>query len=241
MGRSRLRPYTVCVGLRFVWGAICCGLLGLVDGAAADYGAEDFRFCIFAGRDFREVGAEDDEVGELTVDQRALSSLFKLSVGRADGVGAYAVVEREFFLRLPAASGTAVGNLAGDAGVEAAHRVDGLDVVVGAEGEMNFIFEHRVPCVGAFDAVGADARFSPAHVGGLMRRLHGGDDVERGEAGEIGGRDDLGVLDAIATVARWVGFGDGFESVEGDGVGAIADGVKCELEAGFVALDRHLF
>ena len=53
--------------------------------------------------------------------------------------------------------------------------------------------------------------FGPAHVGGLMRRLHGGDDIEFGEAREIVGRDDLRVLDAVAAVARAVGFGDGFE------------------------------
>ena len=49
-----------------------------------------------------------------------------------------------------------------------------------------------------------------------MRRLHGGDDVERGEAREIGGGDDLRVFDAIAAVARAVGFCDGFKCVESD-------------------------
>ena len=74
-----------------------------------------------------------------------------------------------------------------------------------------------------------------------MGRLHGSDDVERGETREVGRRDDLRVLNAIATVARAVGFGDGFERIEGDGVGAIADSVEVELEAGLIALDRHLF
>ena len=216
-------------------------LLGLVDGAAADYCAEDSGFCVFGGRDFCDVGAKNDEVGILTVDERAFSSLFELGVGGAGGVGANAFIERDFFLRLPAGGGAAIGEFASDAGVEAAHRIDGLDVVVGAEGEVNFIFQHRVPGVGALDALGADARFGPAHVGGLMRRLHGSDDVESGETREVGGRDDLRVLDAITTIARAVGFGDGLECVERDGVGAITDGVKVELEAGFVAFDRHLF
>src|SRR6202042_1943772 len=144
----------------------------------------------------------------------------------AGGVGANAFIERDFFLRLPAGGGAAIGEFASDAGVEAAHRIDGLDVVVGAEGEVNFIFQHRVPGVGALDALGADARFGPAHVGGLMRRLHGGDDVERSETGKICGGDDLRVLDAVAPIAGTVGLGDGFERVERDGVGAVADGVK---------------
>ena len=91
------------------------------------------------------------------IDQRAFFSFFELGVGGAGGVGADAIVERDFFLRLPAAGGAAVGEFAGDAGVEAAHRVDRFDVVVGAEREMNFIFQHGVPGVGAFDAFGADA------------------------------------------------------------------------------------
>src|SRR6202012_4307869 len=146
--------------------------LRLVDGAAADYCAEDFGFCVFAGRNFCDVGAQDDEVGVLADYERPFSSLFKLSVGGAGGVGADAIVERYFFLRLPAARGATVGEFAGDAGVEAAHGIDGLDVVVGAECEMNFVFQHRVPRVGALDAFGAAPRFGPPHVGGLMRRLH---------------------------------------------------------------------
>src|SRR5882757_2057482 len=95
-GRSILRPYTR-------------RLLGLVDSATGYYSAENFGFCIFGGRDFCEVGAENDEVGVLTVDERAFSSLFKLSVGGTGGIGADALVERDFFLRLPAACGATVG------------------------------------------------------------------------------------------------------------------------------------
>src|SRR5580698_4241138 len=168
-----------------IYQEVTANLLGLVDGAAADYCAEDSGFCVFGGRDFGEVGAQNDEVGVLTVDERAFSSLFKLSVGGAGGVGADAFIERDFFLRLPAARGAAVGKLARDASVKAAHRVDRLDVVIRAEREMNFIFQHRVPGVGAFDALGTDTRFGPANVGGLMRRLHGCDDVEGSETWEV--------------------------------------------------------
>jgi len=59
-----------------------------------------------------------------------------------------------------------------------------------------------------------------------MRRLHGGDDLQAGEARNVGERDDLRVFDAIAAVARAVGFGDGFECVERDAIGAVADGVE---------------
>ena len=73
-----------------------------------------------------------------------------------------------------------------------------------------------------------------------MRRLHGGYYVELGKTREIFESDDLGVLDAIAAIAGAVGFGDGFEDIEGDAIGAVADGVEGELEASFVALDGHL-
>src|SRR5580704_15365929 len=166
-GKQLTAPYIS--RLRCSQPAHCFSSLGLVDGAAADDGTEDFGFCVFAGWNFCEVGAEDDEVGVLPVDERPFFSVFKLSVSRADGVGADAFVERDFFLRLPAACGTAVGELARDARVEAAHRADWLDIVIGAECEMDFVFQHGVPGVGAFDAFRTDARFGPAHVGGLMR------------------------------------------------------------------------
>jgi hypothetical protein len=46
-----------------------------------------------------------------------------------------------------------------------------------------------------------------------VRRLHGSDDLELGETREIVGGNDLGVFDAVATVAGTVRFGNGFKDV----------------------------
>src|SRR5580704_1933799 len=96
----------------------------LIDGAAAYYGAQDFRLDVLGRRDFRQVIREDDEVGVLACFQGAFLRFFELGVGRADGVGADAVVQGDFFLGLPAARGSTVGKFAGYAGVQAAHRID---------------------------------------------------------------------------------------------------------------------
>ncbi len=60
-----------------------------------------------------------------------------------------------------------------------------------------------------------------------------------GETREIVRRNDLRVFDAVAAVARAIGFEDGCENVERLAIGAVADGVKINLEAGFIALDGH--
>ena len=64
-----------------------------------------------------------------------------------------------------------------------------------------------------------------------MRGLHRGDDVEPGEARDVGCVEDLRVLDAHAQIAR-AGTSRCTRSndVERDAVGAIADGVDAGLE-----------
>ena len=47
------------------------------------------------------------------------------------------------------------------------------------------------------------------------------------------------MLDAVAAVAWPVSFGHCLENVQANAVGAIADGVKRQLESSFVALDSH--
>src|ERR1700689_3474940 len=74
-----------------------------------------------------------------------------------------------------------------------------------------------------------------------MRGLHGGDDVEFSEALEVARFHYLGVLDAIATVARAVGFKYSCKSIKRHAIRAIADGVKAKLKSCAVALDGHLF
>src|SRR5216683_5406314 len=231
-------------------GAACCAptQLGLfVDGAAADYGAEDFGFYVVGWRDFGQVVGKNEEVGVFADFQLALLPFLEFAVGGAGRVGANAVLQRDFFLRLPAAGGSTSGKLARrgglarDASVESAEGADDFDGIIGAEGETRAAFFQRGPGVSALDAFGTDAGFRPAHVVGLVRRLHGGDDFELGKALEIVGGDDLGVLDAVAAVARAIGFGDGFKDIEGDAVGAVADGVEVELESSFVAFDGERF
>src|SRR6266849_3104126 len=231
-------------------GAACCAptQLGLfVDGAAADYGAEDFGFYVVGWRDFGQIVGKNEEVGVFADFQLALLPFLEFAVGGAGRVGANAVLQRDFFLGLPPAGGSASGKLARrgglarDASVESAEGADDFDGIIGAEGETRSAFFQSGPGVSALDTFGTDAGFRPAHVGGLMRGLHGGDDFELGEAREIFWGDDLRVLDAVAAVALAIGFCDGFENVERDAVGAVADGVEVELESGLVAFDGQRF
>src|SRR5216683_7032597 len=214
-------------------GAACCaptksGLF--VDGAAADYGAEDFGFYVVGWRDFGQIVGKNEEVGVFADFQLALLPFLEFAVGGAGGVGANAILQRDFFLGLPPAGRIAIGKLTRDASVESAEGADDFDGIIGAEGKTRAAFFQRGPGVSALDAFGTDAGFRPAHVVGLMRRLHGGDDFELGEAREVLGGDDLRVLDAVAAVALAIGFCDGFEDVERDAIGAVADGVEVELE-----------
>src|SRR4029077_11758319 len=105
---------------------------------------------------------------------------------------------------------------------------------------MYAVLPHGVPGVGAFDAFGAQAVGGPALVIEQMRRLHRGDDAERGEALDIRQSDNLGVLHTVAPVARTVPSADGGEYIECDAIGAVADGMKRELKSGTVAFERHL-
>src|SRR6266849_409946 len=49
----------------------------------------------------------------------------------------------------------------------------------------------------------------------------------------------LRVFDAVAAVAGAAGLGDGFENIQRNAIGAIADGVKGQLESGLVPFDGH--
>ena len=69
------------------------------------------------------------------------------------------------------------------------------------------------------DAVGQVA------VGGRVAELHRGGHAELREAGQLGGVEQLGVLDALAQAARPPGVGGGLERVEGGPVGGVPDRV----------------
>src|SRR5260370_3627460 len=223
------------------FGQALCLVRLFVDGAAAYYGAEDLGLHVIGGRDFCQVVRKDDEVGVLAGLQLALLPFLELGIGRAAGVGADAILERDFFLRLPAAGGCAVRKLARYAGLKAAERADLFDGIIGAEGETRTAFFQSGPGVSALDALGTAAGFCPAPVGGLMRMLHGRDDFELGQARHVVRGNDLGVLDAVAAIARAIGLCYGFENVQDDMVGAVTDGVDVYLEASFVAFDGERF
>src|SRR5260370_1777122 len=72
-----------------------------------------------------------------------------------------------------------------------------------------------------------------------MRRVDGGDDFELPKTDEVHGLDDLRMFDAGTAIAGAVGFQYGFEDVESNAIGAVADGVEIELEAGLVPFDSH--
>src|SRR5260370_32078881 len=166
-------------------GASCCSsgkkwqdwrrlafLVGLVNGAGADYGAENPRLGKLRGGDLGKVIRKDDEIGVLASLQLALLPFLELRVSRTGGVRADTILERDFFLRLPAVFRAAIGAFARDAGVQAAKRTDGLDVVIGAKRQARAAFQQGGPSISAQDALAADAILGRAHVGGLMRRLH---------------------------------------------------------------------
>ena len=185
--------------------------------------------------DFVEVAVDEDEVRVVAGDELAFVLLGKFGVGGALRVGVERLAAGELVLRKV---GFGAGFVhARDGGVEAAKGRDGLDGIVGAEGERHAGVEECLPCVGVGGALGAETRFGPVHVGEQMVGLHGGDDAELLEARNVGGIDDLRVLDAVARGAGDAGLRIGVES---HGGGLVADGVKAELEAGLGAFDGHL-
>ena len=111
-----------------------------VDDAAAHDGLENGDFGELFWRDFGEVVGKNDEIGVLAGFEFALLPFLELGVSGAGGVGADAVVEGDFLLALPAAGRTAFGKFTGDTSIEAAHRGDGFDWIVGAESQASAAF-----------------------------------------------------------------------------------------------------
>ena len=64
-----------------------------------------------------------------------------------------------------------------------------------------------------------------------MAELHRGRHAERGEARQLGGVEQLGVLDALAQPERAPGVGGGLERVERGAVGGVADRVHADRPA----------
>src|SRR5712672_2488839 len=143
-----------------------------------------------------------------------------------------AICERDFFLRFPSVFWPAIGTFTCYTSVESAKRTDGFHVVVRAKCQGHFVLQHGSPGVSAHNSLAPDTILGPAHVRCLMGSLHGSNNVEFRESGEIHRRDDLRVLDAIAPVAFAVGFGDSFENVERNPIGTIPNRMEGKLKAG---------
>src|SRR5258708_29271521 len=119
---------------------------------------------------------ENYEVGVSAGFQLALLPFLEFGVGRAAGVRAYTILERDFFLRLPATRGSVGGKLARSgelprrvrqaryAGVKAPEGAYDPHRVVGAEGEACAALFPRGPRGGAPDCPGTHPRFCPPHV-----------------------------------------------------------------------------
>ena len=96
---------------------------------------------------------------------------------------------------------------------------------------MSAVFGEAVPGVGAFEPLLAQALASPVHVAGGVGGLHRGDHAEFGEARNVGGRQDLGVFEAVAARVVRVVRRHALQCVEHLAVGAVADGVHAHLQA----------
>src|ERR1700691_2037903 len=83
---------------------------------------------------FVEVLGIHNDVRQHSGRNSSLALLFELREGGADGVGAETILRAQALLRLPAAFGRAIGQLARNAGVNSAKRIDGYDGIVRAEG-----------------------------------------------------------------------------------------------------------
>ncbi len=174
-----------------------CRCRARVDDLAVDDGLEDLGGEEIAGGGCLEIAVENDEVGEEAGLEAAFEGFAELGEGGRLRVGEEGFGKGDALLGVKGLGAGFV--LAGDGGVEAAEGIDGFDGVIGAEGEGDVVVEEGAPGVGVFGSIVAEACASPGHVGEEVRGLHGGDDAELGEAVEVAGEKDLGVLDAEAS------------------------------------------
>ena len=102
---------------------------------------------------------------------------------------------------------------------------------VGVEDQGHAIPPHGPPGVGAQDPLRAHPVFGPGAVFHRVGWLHGGDQPQLPEAGEVVGVDHLGVLDAVPEGLRLGVLGRrSFVEVQDVPVPAVSDGVDHGLE-----------
>ena len=131
-----------------------------------------------------------------------------------------------------------------DGGVELDARVAALHRRVGAAGHDRPRVDEALPGIGALQARVAQALGREIEVADGVARLHRGNDPEFGEARNVGGTDDLGVLDAPARrIDRALGRRHRRERflvpVERQVIAAIADGVGGDLDAALEVRLHH--
>ena len=148
------------------------------------------------GSRFVEIAVDDDEVGVVAGSELAFVLLGKLRIGGALSVGVESLAAGELVFREVGFGSGLI--FAGDSGIDATKGGNGLHRVVCAEGEGHAGIEEGLPGVRVGGALGTETGFGSVHVGEKVAGLHGGNNTELLEAGDIGGVDDLGVLDAVA-------------------------------------------
>src|SRR5271170_7560847 len=143
-----------------------------------------------------QVAVKHDEVGDISGCELTLPGFGKFGVGRALGIGVECLPDGELLLRMVSCRAGLIHARHG--GIDSTERRDWLHGIVGSEGQDDAGIEKALPSVGAFGALGAEALLGPCHVGKQVVGLHRGDDSELAIAGEVGGIDDLRMLDAVA-------------------------------------------
>src|SRR6266568_869481 len=181
-----------------------------------------------------EVAIHEDEISIVSYRKFAFVLFGKLSVCRSLCVGVERLTARELVVGKIAFGCELVG--ASDRGIESAKRRDGFDRIIGAKGQRNAGVEKCLPRIGVRSSLRAEAVHCPIHIGEQVVGLHAGDDAESGEAGNVGGIDNLRVLDAIPRCRR-----DSFLriGVKRHRSSLVADGMKAQLESGLSTLERH--
>ena len=112
--------------------------------------------------------------------------------------------------------------------------------VVGSESQARASLPQGVPGIAFVETLFSQDAGRPAHVSQQVAGLHGGNHAQLFEPGEVVAVDELRVLDLVAGVAAFVNLERSLESVQRHAVGAVADGVQRNLEAGGIAIHHHL-
>ena len=138
---------------------------------------------------------------------------------------------RQHLSRQPAARRLAMHVLARHRRQQAQSRVGELHREVRPQRQRHAGLDEAAPGVGTGQPRLAEAVAGPAHVGGRVRGLHRGHQLQAGKARDVARRDHLRMLDAPAMVARGLVAQHARVGVEHDAVAAVADGMRRHLQS----------